>query len=577
MKKRLTIDVKANVIIVIIALILLATAVVFLFATNKLIGTVSNIAQDSSSLERISHLQLMARSMTLPAQDFLLNHNSDNIRMFNNLATDFDTKLKDTRGKTLNGNHQARADADKINASLAQIRHTANQLFHTTGSSRDAMVLKDTLDKQINKLVNEVNELHALSLNNISTKSYDSKQIGQQIRIIQIFVVCIALITLLFVPIYMHRFVASPMRRSFNLIVDLASSLATSSNGLNENATSINETAKEVVQVLGEVAEAAGEQSNSAEELSDIATSISSAIDAAAEGSGTQATRIGETVEQLRKLTEAIDTVTQNAELVSNVANDATKTATHGKGAVIDIITEMERIKDTTLSSAEKIQALGEKSKQIGEIIEVIDDIAGQTNLLALNAAIEAARAGEHGKGFAVVADEVGKLAERSTRATGEIAELIKGIQDETIEAVASMEHGTAEVEAGVELAGKAGTSIEQVMTSINDVVKRISQVAEAAQQMVELNKEVGGEIDQIAGLADNTKAATVQIKSDISNVTDGIAMIATITQEAASSTEDVSANMEQQNVAIEAIADSAAELSSMSSRLEELMAELNI
>jgi methyl-accepting chemotaxis protein len=100
---------------------------------------------------------------------------------------------------------------------------------------------------------------------------------------------------------------------------------------------------------------------------------------------------------------------------------------------------------------------LGEHSQQIGEIIQVIDDIAEQTNLLALNAAIEAARAGEHGKGFAVVADEVRKLAERSSKATKEIAELITNIQKLTAGAVKAMEEGTGEVEQGVSLAVDAG------------------------------------------------------------------------------------------------------------------------
>ena len=124
------------------------------------------------------------------------------------------------------------------------------------------------------------------------------------------------------------------------------------------------------------------------------------------------------------------------------------------------------------------VQELGKNSDQIGEIIQVIDDIADQTNLLALNAAIEAARAGEQGRGFAVVADEVRKLAERTTKATKEIAVMIKKIQNDTNGAVLSIMQGTQEVEKGKELANKAGDSLKQIIIGAGEVVDMATQVA---------------------------------------------------------------------------------------------------
>ncbi|MBK7091914.1 MAG: hypothetical protein IPH59_09365 [bacterium] len=124
----------------------------------------------------------------------------------------------------------------------------------------------------------------------------------------------------------------------------------------------------------------------------------------------------------------------------------------------------MNKIASVVQDSAATIQALAKSSDQIGEIISVIDDIADQTNLLALNAAIEAARAGEQGRGFAVVADEVRKLAERTTKATKEITDMIKGIQSDTKGAVVSMEQGIHEVEGGRQLADKAGESLNAIL-----------------------------------------------------------------------------------------------------------------
>ena len=131
---------------------------------------------------------------------------------------------------------------------------------------------------------------------------------------------------------------------------------------------------------------------------------------------------------------------------VSGVAASAAEATDHGQKAVRQTVGEMDRIKQTVEQASVKVTELGAKSDQIGAIVETIDDIAEQTNLLALNAAIEAARAGEQGKGFAVVADEVRKLAERSSRATKEIAALIGEVQTGTEEAVEAMRAGADEV-----------------------------------------------------------------------------------------------------------------------------------
>lgn len=138
----------------------------------------------------------------------------------------------------------------------------------------------------------------------------------------------------------------------------------------------------------------------------------------------------------------------------------------------------MERIKTTVTESGERIKQLGEQSKAIGEIIQVIDDIAEQTNLLALNAAIEAARAGEHGKGFAVVADEVRKLAERSGKATKEIANLIISIQKGTDNAVSAMEKGISEVENGSRFAHDAGQALKEILVTVERANQQVQIIS---------------------------------------------------------------------------------------------------
>ncbi|MHB9041660.1 MAG: methyl-accepting chemotaxis protein, partial [Melioribacteraceae bacterium] len=162
--------------------------------------------------------------------------------------------------------------------------------------------------------------------------------------------------------------------------------------------------------------------------------------------------------------------------------------------------------------SAETVQTLGKSSDQIGEIVQVIDDIADQTNLLALNAAIEAARAGEQGRGFAVVADEVRKLAERTTKATKEIATMIKQIQKDTEGAVQSMSRGTEEVEKGKVLADKAGQSLKQIISGAQDVVDMSTQVAAASEEQSSAAEQISKNIEAISNVTQESAAGVQQI-----------------------------------------------------------------
>jgi hypothetical protein len=183
----------------------------------------------------------------------------------------------------------------------------------------------------------------------------------------------------------------------------------------------------------------------------------------------------------------------------------------------------MIRIADVVEQSAQTVETLGRSSDQIGEIVQVIDDIADQTNLLALNAAIEAARAGEQGRGFAVVADEVRKLAERTTQATKEIAAMIRQIQKDTSGAVESMMHGKKEVESGKELARKAGESLKEIITGATNVVDTVTLVATGSERQSAASAEIARNIDAISTVTQETATGTEQIAKaaeDLSRLT---------------------------------------------------------
>ena len=190
--------------------------------------------------------------------------------------------------------------------------------------------------------------------------------------------------------------------------------------------------------------------------------------------------------------------IAQNCQLAAAGAGLASSTASSGTEVVNATVQVMVRIAERVSATARTVQNLGERSDQIGAIIGTIEDIADQTNLLALNAAIEAARAGEQGRGFAVVADEVRALAERTTRATREIGDMIKTIQAETRTAVNAMEEGVREVESGTTEASRSGQALQQILNEINDVAMQVNQIATAAEEQTATTSEISNNMMQI-------------------------------------------------------------------------------
>jgi twitching motility protein PilJ len=246
-------------------------------------------------------------------------------------------------------------------------------------------------------------------------------------------------------------------------------------------------------------------------EVSTNANRILVATDEMNTGTTQQDQEITNTASAVEELTVSMKQVSNNAEASAEAARRALDAAEQGNRAVHDTLDGMQRIRSSVQATARKIKSLGDRSLEISEIINVINDITEQTNLLALNAAIEAARAGEAGRGFAVVADEVRKLAEHSRTATKDIAALIKAIQAETNEAVVVMEEGTKEVEIGAGLADQAGKALEAISSVVRQSAELVQEISLASKQQVRGTEGVANAMQVISGITRQSSQSAKQ------------------------------------------------------------------
>lgn len=280
-------------------------------------------------------------------------------------------------------------------------------------------------------------------------------------------------------------------------------------NSINLLADSMNETLGEVALAIQSTAGASAEISSSSEQM--------------AAGSQEQSQQTGEVAGAVEQMTRTIIEGAKSTSIAADNSKAANESAKQGSKKIEATKEGIRKIVTSSNETGLKISSLAAKSDQIGEIAQVIDDIADQTNLLALNAAIEAARAGEQGRGFAVVADEVRKLAERTMKATKEIGETIKSIQDEAKEANKSMELSGKAVEEGMKLTEEVSEALGEILARTNAVSDVINQVAASSEEQSTVSEEISRNIAGINSVTQESAQGIEQIAKsaeDLSRLT---------------------------------------------------------
>ncbi|MDH4227420.1 MAG: methyl-accepting chemotaxis protein, partial [Deltaproteobacteria bacterium] len=261
-------------------------------------------------------------------------------------------------------------------------------------------------------------------------------------------------------------------------------------------------------------------------QLSSAAEQISSATEQLASGADNQHKQASETASAMEEMASSVHLVFENSKKSLDSSDRTSREAEDGGRVVRQTMNGMSKIEETVQQSAYKVKELGVRSREIGKIVNVINEIAAQTNLLALNAAIEAARAGEHGRGFEVVAEEIRKLAEQSAQSTVQITNIIEEIQKETNMAADSMGSVTREVEEGTKLSNQTGDALQKIIGSIKETSTLIKDMSEASKQQATVSDQVAKAVENISSITKESASASEEIANtaqELAKLADGM------------------------------------------------------
>ncbi|PKM87600.1 MAG: methyl-accepting chemotaxis protein [Firmicutes bacterium HGW-Firmicutes-12] len=441
-----------------------------------------------------------------------------------------------------------------IVAPLIKQQHDALNL----GDIQNFLDIRQKTDNEINKFLpiteqinsvisSHVNENQAIVISELENTLKE----GQRVIQISVTIAAFAIIVGILLSLFLTRIIRNPilaMAAGADKYAqgDLRDKIITkSTDELGQLATSLNKMQDNFIQMLKEIMNSAQQLNHASQEISSgteqssqAANQVAEAIMLVAKAAENQMTAVSESSAIVEQISAGIQQIAATSTTVAEASDQTVKSAQEGEQVIGTVIRQMTNIENTVTGLEQVVTKLGERSKEIGQIVDTISGIAGQTNLLALNAAIEAARAGEQGRGFAVVAEEVRKLAEQSQEAAKQIADLIGDIQSETDKAVISMNEGTKEVRIGSEVVNKAGDSFQKIVKLIAGVSNQVQEISASTQQMATGSQQIVNSIEQInnlsksmAGQTQNVSAATEETAASMEEMTSSAQAMAQMSQ----------------------------------------------
>jgi len=394
------------------------------------------------------------------------------------------------------------------------------------GKNDDALAIaRGDAGRHANAMLKGLDKMSAVSVKHAKETAANNAKLAQTALVFSLVMSVTAVLVAIFIGFFASGRISRPLhelQQRFQQVADGDLTVTVNTGCCDEMgnlAKSFAAMVQQLRDLIAQVNTTAGSVSSATRDLHGTSEEIANGAEVAA----AQTISVATASEEMAATSHDIAHSCQIAVEGTQRANQA---AQSGSDVVRQTVEGMRKIADRVQNTARTVDSLGERSDQIGAIVATIEDIADQTNLLALNAAIEAARAGEMGRGFAVVADEVRALAERTTKATREIGEMIKAIQSETKSAVAAMNQGVQEVEAGTHDAERSGAALEQILAEIDAVTDQVKQISTAAEEQSATTGEITDNIHRMTQIIQDTARGsheTADAASTLSGMAEGL------------------------------------------------------
>ncbi|MDL4840991.1 methyl-accepting chemotaxis protein [Aquibacillus rhizosphaerae] len=524
---------------------------------DYLVGTVSELRSIAQSMQTNSALQIGYY------RAFMLYEDTTYKEQMNTANERIITLVEE--GKQLSTLEETRDRLDSIEQLNKEFIELSNQVMDNMSIDKENALTQglNEIPPITTSLTDEVTSLHDWLKEDILSVQVNQTQQDSQSGLIQVVVISvIATLIAIGAGIIISIYISRPIVKLGNKAKQVAAGdLNTEelrikskdeifylNQSFEQMTTNLREMISGIARNSDQVAVSAEQLNASAEQSSKATESVSSSIQEVASSAEFTTSKLESNSRSLEEVLQGVTQIANSSTMVSELSKQTTVEAEEGDKFVNDNLQQMRFIRESVSKSNEVIGTLSERSKEIGNILNVINDIAEQTNLLALNAAIEAARAGEHGKGFAVVADEVRKLAEQSQDSTKNIAELIAVIQKDTEESVKMMGEVMTNAENGVKVSQQTSDKFAQILNSTRNITPQIEDVTATVQQ-------ISASIEEVS-----TSAREVSEQA----------------QTNAASSEEVAASTEEQLASMQEISASAEALASMAEDLQEVVNRFN-